>query len=63
MKISQKKKISKRREKIIFVTIATKINEMKIMKIDTCKFENNLFDDALIIVDCTLNLEKYIKLK
>jgi hypothetical protein len=26
------------------------------MKIETCKFENNFFDDALIIVDCTLNL-------
>ncbi len=27
------------------------------MKIDACKFEDNLFDDASIIVDCTLNHE------
>ncbi len=27
------------------------------MKIDTCKFEDNFFDDTLIIVDCTLNHE------
>jgi hypothetical protein len=26
------------------------------MKIEACRFENNLFDDALIIVDCTLDL-------
>ncbi len=25
------------------------------MKIEACRFENNLFDDALIIVDCTLD--------
>ncbi len=35
----------------------TKINEMKIMKIDVCKFENNLFNDTLIIVDCILKNE------
>ncbi len=29
---------------------------MKIMKIEACRFENNFFDDASIIVDCTLNL-------
>jgi hypothetical protein len=28
---------------------------MKVMKIDVCKFEDNLFDDTSIIVDCTLN--------
>ncbi len=27
------------------------------MKINTCKFEDNFFDDALIIVDCILNHE------
>ncbi len=27
------------------------------MKIDACKFEDNLFDDASVIVDCTLNHE------
>jgi hypothetical protein len=27
------------------------------MKIDACKFEDNLFDDVSIIVDCTLNHE------
>ncbi len=36
---------------------------MKIMKIDTCKLEDNLFDDASIIVDCTLNLENEYKIK
>ncbi len=30
---------------------------MKIMKIDACNFENNLFDDKSIIVICTLNLD------
>jgi hypothetical protein len=30
---------------------------MKVMKIDACKFEDDLFDDASIIVDCTLNHE------
>ncbi len=28
---------------------------MKIMKINTCKFEDNLFENALIIVNYTLN--------
>ncbi len=36
---------------------------MKIMKIDICKFEDNLFDDASIIIDCTLNLENEYKIK
>jgi molybdopterin/thiamine biosynthesis adenylyltransferase len=36
---------------------------MKIMKIDACKFEDNLFDDVLIIVDCTLNFENEYKIK
>ncbi len=30
---------------------------MKVIKIDACKFEDNLFDDASIIVDCTLDHE------
>ncbi len=30
---------------------------MKIMKIDACNFENNLFDDKSIIVNCTLDLD------
>ncbi len=30
---------------------------MKIMKIDACNFENNLFDDKLIIVNCILNFD------
>ncbi len=30
---------------------------MKIVKIDACKFEDNLFDDASVIVDCILNHE------
>ncbi len=30
---------------------------MKIMKIDACNFENNLFDDKSIIVNCTLNFD------
>ncbi len=29
---------------------------MKIVKIEACRFENSLFDDASIIVDCILNL-------
>ncbi len=33
------------------------------MKIDVCKFENNLFDNASIIVDCTLNLENEYKIR
>ncbi len=33
------------------------------MKIETCKFENNFFDDILMIVDCTLNLENEYKIK
>ncbi len=49
--------------KLIFVTIATKINEIKIMKIDVFKFKDNLFDDASTIVNCTLNLENKHKIK
>ncbi len=30
---------------------------MKIMKIDACNFEDNLFDDKSIIVNCTLDLD------
>ncbi len=30
---------------------------MKIVKINACKFEDNLFDNASIIVDCTLDHE------
>jgi hypothetical protein len=41
----------------------TKINEIKIMKINTCKFKDNFFDDASIIVDRTLNLENKYKIR
>jgi hypothetical protein len=30
---------------------------MKIVKIDACNYEDNLFDDKSIIVNCTLNLD------
>jgi NMD protein affecting ribosome stability and mRNA decay len=30
---------------------------MKIMKIDVCNYEDNLFDDKSIIVNCTLDLD------
>jgi NMD protein affecting ribosome stability and mRNA decay len=30
---------------------------MKIMKIDACNFENNLFDDKSIIVNCILSFD------
>ncbi len=30
---------------------------MKIVKIDACNFEDNLFDDKLVIVNCTLDLD------
>jgi hypothetical protein len=36
---------------------------MKVMKIDVCKFEDNLFDDASIIVNCTLNLKNEHKIR
>jgi hypothetical protein len=36
---------------------------MKIMKIEACRFENNFFDDASIIVDCTLDLHNDNKYK
>jgi hypothetical protein len=36
---------------------------MKIMKIDVCNFENTLFDDKSIIVDCILNLKNEYKIK
>ncbi len=36
---------------------------MKIMKIDACNFEDNLFDDKSIIVKCTLNLKNEYKIK
>ncbi len=39
-------------KRIISVTVAAKINEMKIMKIDVCNFEDILFNDKLIIVNC-----------
>jgi hypothetical protein len=41
----------------------TKINEMKIMKIDACKFEDSLFDDTLIIVNRTLDHQNEFKIK
>jgi NMD protein affecting ribosome stability and mRNA decay len=36
---------------------------MKIMKIDVCNFENILFDDKSIIVDCILDLKDEYKIK
>ncbi len=33
------------------------------MKIDACNFENNLFDDKSIIVDCTLDFNDEYKIK
>jgi hypothetical protein len=36
---------------------------MKIMKIEACKFEDNLFDDTSVIVDCILDLEDEYKTK
>ncbi len=36
---------------------------MKIMKIDACNYEDNLFDDKSIIVNCTLNLDNDSKYK
>jgi hypothetical protein len=36
---------------------------MKIMKIDVCNFEDTLFDDKSIIVDCILNLKDEYKTK
>jgi hypothetical protein len=36
---------------------------MKIMKIEACKFEDTLFDDTSIIVDCILKLEDEYKTK
>jgi NMD protein affecting ribosome stability and mRNA decay len=36
---------------------------MKIMKIDVCNFENTLFDDKSVIVDCILNLKDEYKIK
>ncbi len=36
---------------------------MKVMKIDACNFEDNLFDDKSIIVDCILDLKDEYKIK
>jgi hypothetical protein len=36
---------------------------MKIMKIEACRFEDNLFDDTSIIFDCILNLEDEYKIR
>jgi hypothetical protein len=36
---------------------------MKIMKIDVCNFENILFDDKSIIVDCILDFKDEYKTK
>jgi hypothetical protein len=36
---------------------------MKIVKIEACKFEDNLFDDTSIIVDCILDLKDEYKIK
>ncbi len=35
---------------------------MKVMKIDTCNFEDNLFDDTSIIVNCTLDHQNEFKI-
>jgi hypothetical protein len=34
---------------------------MKIVEIGACRFEDNLFDDASVIVDCILGLEREYK--
>jgi hypothetical protein len=36
---------------------------MKIMKIDVCNFEDILFDDKSVIVDCTLDFKNEYKTK
>ncbi len=36
---------------------------MKVVKIDACKFEDNLFDDTSIIVNCMLDHENEYKIK
>ncbi len=36
---------------------------MKIVKIEACRFEDNLFDDKSIIVNCILDLENEYKTK
>jgi NMD protein affecting ribosome stability and mRNA decay len=36
---------------------------MKVMKIDACNFENNFFDDKLIIINCILDLKDEYKIK
>jgi NMD protein affecting ribosome stability and mRNA decay len=36
---------------------------MKIMKIDVCNFEDTLFDDKSIIVDCILDFKDEYKIK
>jgi hypothetical protein len=36
---------------------------MKIMKIDACNFENTLFDDKSVIVDCILDFKDEYKTK
>ncbi len=48
---------------MIFVTVAAKINKMKVMKINTCNCENSFFDNKSIIVDCTLNFINKYKVK
>jgi hypothetical protein len=58
-----KEKNLKTSKKIIFVTIATKINEIKIVEIDICKFEDNFFDEASITVNHILNFENEYKIK
>jgi hypothetical protein len=36
---------------------------MKIVKIDVCNFEDTLFDDKSVIVDCILDLKSEYKIK
>jgi hypothetical protein len=45
---------------MISATVAAEINEMKI---NVCNFEDNLFDDKSVIVDCILDLKDEYKIK
>jgi hypothetical protein len=60
---SQKNNLEIESKRIISATVAAEIDEMKIVKIDVCNFEDTLFDDKLIIVDCILDLKDEYKIK
>ncbi len=47
----------------ISATVTAEINEIKIVKIDVCNFEDILFDDKSIIVDCILDFKDEYKTK